>query len=56
MKNQCAWRQFNEHNESIIHFNNYHVETLLHELLLQSNHRWEERGTERALSCTGGCC
>jgi hypothetical protein len=39
-RTMCAWRIFHEDNSSEVAFNNYALETLLHELLLQSNHRW----------------
>jgi hypothetical protein len=40
MRTFCVWRTFSESNTSDVQFNNYALETLLHELLLQSHHRW----------------
>ena len=53
MHDTCAWRHFDEGNRSVVAFNNYFVETLLHELLLQSPHRWARGGGGRGYGC---CC
>ena len=39
-KNQCTWRVWESLNSSYLHFDTYGVEVLMHEMLLQSPHRW----------------
>jgi hypothetical protein len=38
-KASCTWRVWGSSNESILHFDTYGIEVLLHEMLLQSDHR-----------------
>jgi hypothetical protein len=51
-RSTCAWRVWEEGNVTLLHFDTYGIEVLMHEMLMQSDHRCaRQRGCARLSVC-----
>jgi hypothetical protein len=61
-RSTCAWRIWEEGNTTQLHFDTYGIEVLMHEMMMQSDHRCEGGARRGELcswpstGCAAGCC